>query len=375
LSLPGADCNQLVFQKHTMSYYDDLSAESSKDNSSSSDDDESDQEKHDSAPMHNSNLWNRSILHLDIDCFYCQCEEIDRNLRSDMQIPPRPLAIGQKHIIVTCNYEARKYGVTKLQLRETALAACPDLWIVEGSDLQHYRRHSRAVYEAFRRAVGEIASELFDSTILKESSSLLSSKSIPARKGTMDEMMADLTLAVQRLMEQEQDGTAYEVDPEQSLYSFGETAPSSVAVLVEDQTGQETIVSFQKEGGSDRLPESRRNVHDTFDGTDQDRQACIRRLAIASKLTARICKYIRDATGFHTTGGISVSPLLAKLASDLNKPKSVNLLYPWRSSRLFYSMPLRKMQNVGSRTMKALETSMPGSSSPIKGTEETRTVR
>jgi nucleotidyltransferase/DNA polymerase involved in DNA repair len=35
---------------------------------------------------------------LDVDCFYVQCEEIDRNLRGKN---PRPLAIGQKHIIVS----------------------------------------------------------------------------------------------------------------------------------------------------------------------------------------------------------------------------------------------------------------------------------
>ena len=48
-------------------------------------------------------LWTRSIVHVDVDCFYCQCEQVDG--------PPdyreRPLAIGQKHIVVTCNYLAR----------------------------------------------------------------------------------------------------------------------------------------------------------------------------------------------------------------------------------------------------------------------------
>ena len=89
---------------------------------------------------------------------YCQCEEIDRNLRQVK--PPRPLAIGQKHIIVTCNYEARKRGVKKLQLRENAMVVCPDLWIVEGSDLQRYRYHSRKVYESFRNALYEISTKL-----------------------------------------------------------------------------------------------------------------------------------------------------------------------------------------------------------------------
>jgi hypothetical protein len=134
-------------------------------------DSSSDESENDAYTSHNSSStsilggeredshWARSLLYLAmIDCFYCQCEEIDRDLRA--QKPLRPLAIGQKHIIVTCNYEARKCGVKKLQLREHAMAACPELWIVEGSDLESYRRHSRAVYESFRSCLQEISSEL-----------------------------------------------------------------------------------------------------------------------------------------------------------------------------------------------------------------------
>jgi hypothetical protein len=45
-------------------------------------------------------LWGRTIVHLDIDCFYVQAEEIERGLR-DSGRPIPPLAIGQKHIIVS----------------------------------------------------------------------------------------------------------------------------------------------------------------------------------------------------------------------------------------------------------------------------------
>jgi hypothetical protein len=239
---------------------------------------------------------------------------------------------------------------------------------VEGSDLQHYRRHSRAFYDAFRLALKEIASELFSGELQQTSTT-----SIPVRKGTMDEMIADLTPAVNRIIENEQNGAAFAVDKEQCLYVFGETATSSTAVLVEDQTGQQAIVSFDGSRHSNTLPVSRRNVHEAF-GTEQDRQLCIRRLIIASRLVARVCKRILDETGLHTTGGISVSPLLAKLASDLNKPKSINIFYPWRSSHLMYAMPLRKMQNVGHRTMRALEEGcmLPSSSN---GRKEMKTVR
>jgi DNA polymerase iota len=368
-----------------MSYYDDLSGASSDEACSSDDDDEFDvshQHNHSGAcsttdAINLDVIWKRSIIHLDIDCFYCQCEEIDRNLRQCR--PLRPLAIGQKHIIVTCNYEARRRGVKKLQLRDNAYAACPDLWIVEGSDLQRYRLHSRKVYEAFRGALVKLSAELFDNNNNNNNNNNSNNSPttviIPARKGTMDEMMADLTSAVSQMMETNNPNLGNEhQDTDQQIFLYGETAQSSRTVLVEDQTGQEVVVSYYGQEGNassdGALSGTRRNVHESF-GSEHDRQACATRLLAAHQLAKRICYHIRKETGFHTTAGISVSPLLAKIASDLNKPKSTNVLYPWRSSRLIYSMPLRKMNSIGYGTVKALK----GTMSQTDDGSDTRTVR
>lgn len=328
----------------------------------------SNQTNNDTVP---DNIWSRCILHLDIDCFYCQCEEIDRSLRDN----PRPLAIGQKHIIVTCNYEARSYGVKKLQLRESAIAACPHLLIVEGSDLLRYKRYSRKVYEAFRLALSEIASE--------------TSALIPAKKGCMDEMMADISNAVQSMLEAgdiPEDANDLTSNSEadkhyQSTFVFGDS--DAQIKLVEDQTGQTTTVtSSDRNGGkhfqSTKFPNrllrpSRRNVHNHY-GNKMDQQLCIQRLHLAGKLASRVCRRIVQETGLFTTGGISVSPLLAKLASDLKKPKSINLLYPWRSSPILYAMPLRKLHSVGSRTMKALDQCVTKVKSDTQAKDAVKTV-
>ena len=82
---------------------------------------------------------NRLILHLDVDCFYCQCECIRRQI----DYSNVPMAIGQKHIIVTCNYAAREQlGVTKLMNRKLAQKLHPHLIIIDGSDLQYFRQYS-----------------------------------------------------------------------------------------------------------------------------------------------------------------------------------------------------------------------------------------
>lgn len=57
-----------------------------------------------------------------------------------------PLAVQQKHIVVTCNYEARRRGLRKLQLIKDAKRICPDVVIVLGEDLTRFRDASKELY-------------------------------------------------------------------------------------------------------------------------------------------------------------------------------------------------------------------------------------
>ncbi|XP_067084631.1 DNA polymerase iota isoform X1 [Osmerus mordax] len=84
----------------------------------------------------------RVILHFDMDCFYAQVEMIRNPALRNV-----PLGIQQKYIIVTCNYVARDHGVTKLMSVTDALEKCPQLVMVKGEDLTHYRETSYKVTE------------------------------------------------------------------------------------------------------------------------------------------------------------------------------------------------------------------------------------
>lgn len=57
-----------------------------------------------------------------------------------------PLAIQQKQIIVTCNYEARRRGLHKLQLIRDAKRICPDVIIELGEDISRFRDASKELY-------------------------------------------------------------------------------------------------------------------------------------------------------------------------------------------------------------------------------------
>ncbi|KAF1978191.1 DNA/RNA polymerase, partial [Bimuria novae-zelandiae CBS 107.79] len=79
------------------------------------------------------------------DAFYASVIEAETpSLRS------RPLAVQQKQIVVTCNYEARRRGLHKLQLIREAKRICPDVVIVFGEDLTRFRNASKELYAFLR---------------------------------------------------------------------------------------------------------------------------------------------------------------------------------------------------------------------------------
>jgi len=305
-----------------MSYYELSSSDRSGDDESDQSDKDMDQCSKTPSDNPQHHLWSRSIVHIDVDCFYCQCEQVDG--------PPdyrkRPLAIGQKHIIVTSNYLARDFGVKKLQSREDALRACPSLLILEGSDLERYRRHSRNIYLGFREEMQAIGRKY--------------GVIVPVRKGGMDEALADLTELVNAAMKQDCGR------PSILIHIYGSDS-NEISVLTEDQSGAEVVVNAKYHATP------LENAHVNY-GSDNDKRECQARLKCAASIAERVRYAIHEKVGFTTTMGVSVSPMLSKFSSGLKKPNSVNILFPWRSGSLIPPMPLRKIPDLGNGTIKVL---------------------
>lgn len=80
----------------------------------------------------------RVIIHFDYDAFYASVVEAENPALKSV-----PLAIQQKQIVVTCNYEARRRGLRKLQLITEAKRVCPEVVIVLGEDLTRFRDASK----------------------------------------------------------------------------------------------------------------------------------------------------------------------------------------------------------------------------------------
>ncbi|HEX3081476.1 MAG TPA: DNA polymerase IV [Puia sp.] len=97
-----------------------------------------------------SSADNRSIAHFDLDAFYVHVEYL-RNAR----LRGKPIAVGghsDRGVIVSCSYEARKFGVHSAMPTRLAKRLCPELIIVRG-DMDNYSRFSNIVTEIIQSEV------------------------------------------------------------------------------------------------------------------------------------------------------------------------------------------------------------------------------
>jgi len=91
----------------------------------------------------------RTILHLDLDAFYCAVEE-----NQNPELRNKPFAVGgkpsERGVVSSCSYAARKFGVRSAMPMSRALRACPGLIIVPG----HHRLYSEASKQVMERLKG-----------------------------------------------------------------------------------------------------------------------------------------------------------------------------------------------------------------------------
>jgi DNA polymerase eta len=115
----------------------------------------------------------RVILHIDLDCFYCQVEQKRLDISPDV-----PCAVQQWEGLIAINYAARERGVTRHMRVREAKQRCPEIRLVhvktlggpadgnqndldtEASGKDRLTR--KASLERYRRASAEILAVLHD---------------------------------------------------------------------------------------------------------------------------------------------------------------------------------------------------------------------
>jgi DNA polymerase IV len=92
---------------------------------------------------------NRAIVHMDMDTFFVSCERLNNS-----QLNGIPLIIGggDRGVVASCSYEARKFGVRSAMPIRMALRLCPDAKVIRG-DYEMYSNLSHTVTEIIQQKV------------------------------------------------------------------------------------------------------------------------------------------------------------------------------------------------------------------------------
>jgi DNA polymerase kappa len=253
--------------------------------------------------------FSRIFVCIDMDAFYCACEEkVNPSLRG------RAFAVGSLAMISSASYAARKYGVRSAMPGFVAKKLCPDLIFVS---------HSFALYEAAAVQARSVFAR-YDPSF---------------QAASLDEAILDISqLCADR-------GCFPSASPINTSQLFPNASPPDASQLCPGaspaaDTVQSSPPLYEATAGA-AVPAML--AHATSSPTPSELAGIF---AIVEQLRAQV----RDATGGLTcSAGVAPNPMLAKICSDMNKPDGLSVCPFDREGvlRLMESLPVRRLPGVG----------------------------
>ena len=219
-----------------------------------------------------------------------------------------PLAVQQKQIIVTCNYEARRRGLYKLQLVHEAKKICPDMIIVLGEDLTRFRNASKDNYNFLKGYSWSNKVERlgFDEVSL----STMTKSGVVYITAESEQVFMDVTDLV---------------DYNSALLNHNDLTTSFFHLDHNDP-----IVGFPFDASSvcgHTFPETSKFVS-TNCSFSNDSVDLLLRLRLGSHLARHLRQQLEEQQGYTCTVGIGTNKLNSKLVGNLNKPNGQTSLVP-----------------------------------------------
>ncbi|KIX06319.1 uncharacterized protein Z518_04294 [Rhinocladiella mackenziei CBS 650.93] len=222
----------------------------------------------------------RIIIHFDYDCFYASVVENENPVLKSV-----PLAIQQKQIVVTCNYEARRRGLRKMQLITEAKRVCPEVVIVLGEDLTKFRDASKDLYGFLQQRIWSGRAE---------------------RLG-FDEVWLDCTDMV---------------DCNADLLNHNDLAHSFFCLNRDDPT-----IGFEYDASSVFGPTYPVAPTSSIRLSEEEERLRLR-LVLGSHLARHLRHELESQKGYTATVGIATNKLLSKLVGNANKPQNQTTIMP-----------------------------------------------
>jgi len=78
----------------------------------------------------------RSIVHIDMNTFFVSCERL---AHSELNGIPLIIGGGERGVVASCSYEARRFGVRSAMPIHMVMKLCPQAKIMKG-DMELYSR-------------------------------------------------------------------------------------------------------------------------------------------------------------------------------------------------------------------------------------------
>ncbi|VDK31805.1 unnamed protein product [Taenia asiatica] len=278
--------------------------------------------------------FDRYIVHIDMDAFYAAVE-----MRDNPSLRLQPLAVGSQSMLSTSNYLARRFGVRAAMPGFLGKKLCPQLTIVP-PDFVKYTEVSRAVRSVLVEyceggPAGLVVMSL-DEVYLNITQHLKERVEWPPEKRTYWPRVAPKTsMLVCRCAKTVHDPNVAEL----LMTSSASNSPTKLCAV--------------GEGNSDRSSPS--NILSLVVGTDEELATCLlcgmlirpgpRVFGTSAEEAVREMRFrVFCATRLTCSAGIAPNSLIAKIASDWNKPNGQFSVEPTAEAvEAFISpLPIRK---------------------------------
>ncbi|GAB0093788.1 DNA polymerase eta [Sergentomyia squamirostris] len=274
-----------------------------------------------------SNTYERIVVLVDMDCFYCQVEE-----KLNPEIRGKPMAVVQYNQwqgggIIAVNYPARARGVTRHMRGDEAKKHCPEIELVRVPSVRE-----KADLTKYRDAGKEVARVLQSFTPNLE-------------RASVDEAYLDITSNVVERMKAIDKGE-YFIRPENvantfavGFKSFGEFV-KSLSVKMSGNPGS---------SDSDMMEDFRAaNASCTSEEKNVKKRNEIK-LLVAATIVNDIRRAVKEETGYDCSAGVAHNKILAKIVAGLNKPNKQTIMSIDCVPFFFEDLQIVKVRGLGGK--------------------------
>ncbi|KAJ3268903.1 DNA-directed DNA polymerase eta rad30 [Terramyces sp. JEL0728] len=246
-------------------------------------------------------LSTRAIIHLDLDAFYAQVEQVRLGLDASV-----PLCVQQWTAVIAVNYAARKFGIKRSHSAKECLDLCPEIRLVhvptmKEGDLEPVHRQLAAK----DKHTHKVSLQPYQDASMKIMK-IIESHFPDFQKASVDEAYIDVTEKVAEMME--------EYDPDVEPTVEWKERGNMIGGAVDVSTGWEAL-----------------------------------QLALAADISAQIRGEIYEKLGYTSSTGIAHNKTLAKLVSSENKPNKQSILRAEMVSEYMKTVDFSKIKGLGGK--------------------------